>query len=82
MQHGSVLQSQSEQYQLPKTVQLKKPTSEGALWIEPALSIELYADRFGNLALSALGPLGPGVSDDQNIKTSSTVFHSDLVLTL
>lgn len=60
----------------------KKPTSEGALWIEPALSIELYADRFGNLALSALGPLGPGVSDDQNFKTSSTVFHSDLVLTL
>ena len=83
MQHGSVLQSQSEQYQLRRPCNsTKKPTSEGALWIEPALSIELYADRFGNLALSALGPLGPGVSDDQNFKTSSTVFHSDLVLTL
>lgn len=39
MQHGSVLQSQSEQYQLPKTVQLNRKAYVGRCSVDRASSI-------------------------------------------
>lgn len=39
MQHGSVLQSQSEQYQLPKTVQLNQKAYVGRCSVDRASSI-------------------------------------------
>ena len=74
MQHSSVLESQSEQYQLPKTAQPKSLHGSGALWIEPALSIELYAERFGNLV-----SLEPGSDQDVERIVSSTIINKPLL---